>query len=76
MTSGSWTKILKQLKNNKAKKTRFLKHNKPKQPKFGKGSRRCRVCWRYGAHNRKYGLNVCRQCFRELAPELGFKKYG
>ena len=25
---------------------------------------------------RKYGLFLCRKCFREKAPELGFVKYG
>ncbi|MEM1903602.1 MAG: 30S ribosomal protein S14, partial [Pyrobaculum sp.] len=24
---------------------------------------------------RKYGINLCRRCFREVAPQLGFKKY-
>jgi len=24
---------------------------------------------------RKYGLYLCRRCFREVAPVLGFKKY-
>ncbi|MEM2023046.1 MAG: 30S ribosomal protein S14 [Archaeoglobaceae archaeon] len=24
---------------------------------------------------RMYGIYLCRQCFREVAPELGFKKY-
>ena len=24
---------------------------------------------------RRYGMHLCRQCFREIAPELGFKKY-
>ena len=24
---------------------------------------------------RKYGMHLCRQCFRDMAPELGFKKY-
>lgn len=23
---------------------------------------------------RKYGLNICRQCFREYAADIGFKK--
>lgn len=23
---------------------------------------------------RKYGLNICRQCFREYATDIGFKK--
>ncbi|RLJ03398.1 MAG: hypothetical protein DRP11_00775 [Candidatus Aenigmatarchaeota archaeon] len=24
---------------------------------------------------RKYGLYYCRQCFREIAEKIGFKKY-
>jgi len=43
--------------------------------KFGKGSRTCRTCKAHGAIIRKYGLNVCRQCFREVAKDLGFKQY-
>lgn len=47
-----------------------------KQRKFGVGSRRCRRCGRHGALVRKYGLMYCRQCIREVAKALGFKKYG
>jgi ribosomal protein S14 len=43
--------------------------------KFGKGSRPCRRCGSYGSLVRRYGLDLCRQCFREIAPELGFRKY-
>ncbi|MFB0514082.1 MAG: 30S ribosomal protein S14 [Candidatus Bathyarchaeia archaeon] len=43
--------------------------------KFGKGSRPCRRCGSYGPVIRRYGLNLCRQCFREVAKQLGFKKY-
>ena len=43
--------------------------------KFGRGAYRCRKCGRYGGIIRKYGLNYCRQCFREEAKKLGFKKY-
>jgi small subunit ribosomal protein S29e len=43
--------------------------------KFGKGSRPCIRCGSYGPIIRRYGLNLCRQCFREIAPQLGFKKY-
>ncbi len=46
-----------------------------KERKFGIGSRRCIRCGRYGAIIRKYGLMYCRQCMREIARELGFKKY-
>jgi len=71
-----YEKILKQIIHKKAKVARFLKYNKPKERKFGKGSRRCIRCGRRQALIRRYGLNLCRQCFREVAPELGFKKYG
>ncbi|MDH5199432.1 MAG: 30S ribosomal protein S14 [Candidatus Bathyarchaeota archaeon] len=46
-----------------------------KERAFGKGSRGCIRC---GSHNgliRRYGLNVCRQCFREIAEDMGFKKF-
>ena len=50
--------------------------NKPKEEKkFGKGSRPCRRCGQEGPIIRMYGLNLCRQCFREIANSLGFKKY-
>jgi ribosomal protein S14 len=49
---------------------------KPKKVRnYGKGSRSCRRCGSFGAIIRRYGLNLCRQCFREVAKELGFKKY-
>lgn len=35
----------------------------------------CVRCGRKRGIVRKYGLHLCRQCFREVAPELGFKKY-
>jgi len=43
--------------------------------RYGKGSRPCRRCGSYGPVIRAYGLRLCRQCFREIAPKLGFKKY-
>ncbi|KAG7194358.1 40S ribosomal protein S29 [Scheffersomyces spartinae] len=42
---------------------------------FGKGSRQCRVCSSHTGLIRKYGLNICRQCFREKATDIGFNKY-
>ena len=51
-----------------------MKHEKIKR-KFGRGSRVCRRCGRHGGIIRKYGLFYCRQCMREIANELGFKKY-
>ena len=32
-------------------------------------------CGRKRGMVRRYGLRLCRQCFRDSAPELGFKKY-
>ncbi len=42
----------------------------------GKGIRRCRVCGNSRGLIRSHKLYVCRRCFREVAPGLGFKKYG
>jgi hypothetical protein len=35
-----------------------------------------RVCANQWGIIRKYGLNICRQCFREYAKDMGFKKVG
>ncbi len=43
---------------------------------YGKGSRQCRVCAHKAGLIRKYGLNVCRQCFREKSTDIGFIKVG
>ncbi|CDJ40204.1 40S ribosomal protein S29, putative, partial [Eimeria tenella] len=42
--------------------------------KFGPGSRQCRVCFNRHGMVRKYGINMCRQCFRERAALIGFQK--
>ena len=52
-----------------------MKHQRKKRA-FGKGEYKCRRCGRTGGIIRKYGLNYCRQCMREVAKALGFKKYG
>ncbi|MRC56875.1 30S ribosomal protein S14, partial [Bacillus thuringiensis] len=36
--------------------------------------RYCRVCANRHGMIRKYGLNMCRQCFRSYANDIGFKK--
>ncbi|OCT45185.1 40S ribosomal protein S29 [Cladophialophora carrionii] len=41
---------------------------------YGKGSRSCRVCTHTAGLIRKYGLNICRQCFREKSQDIGFIK--
>nr|VWP02546.1 Protein kinase domain-containing protein [Ganoderma boninense] len=42
--------------------------------KYGKGSRQCRLCAHQAGLIRKYGLDLCRQCFREKAAAIGFQK--
>jgi len=76
MTTSSYKKVFKQLKSKPEKLRKFLKHNAPKERKFGKITKKCVRCGRLGGHINKYGLHLCRQCFRESAIELGFKKYG
>jgi len=75
MTAGNYKKVFKQLKNKPVKLKKFLKHNAPKPRKFGINSKPCKTCGRLGAHIKKYGLDLCRQCFRDNATKLGFKKY-
>lgn len=75
MTASDWKKILKQLDSKPVIKQKYLKHNKPKERKTGISVRRCERCGRFGAHIKSYGLNLCRQCFRDIAEEIGFKKY-
>jgi len=76
MTAKKWDKTIWQLERKPAVKKKYIKFNKPKDKKYGRGTRLCVLCGRRGSHIRKYGLNVCRQCFREVAEKLGFKKYG
>lgn len=75
MTASDWKKITKQLKKKPAVMKKFLKHNKPNERTTGIAKRKCERCGRFGAHISSYGLNLCRHCFREIAEELGFKKY-
>lgn len=75
MTASDWKKVFKQLDAKPEIKKKFLKHCKPKERKIGIAVRKCEKCGRYGAHISSYGLNLCRHCFREIAEEIGFKKY-
>ena len=75
MSASDWNKILQQIKGKPEILKKFLKHNKPKERKFGIAKKKCERCGRFGAHISSYGLNLCRQCFREIAVEIGFQKY-
>ena len=75
MTASDWNKVARQLRNKPAKMQKFLKFNKPKTRKTGIAAQKCERCGRFGAHLGQYNLNLCRQCFREIATQIGFHKY-
>ncbi|MDE1860912.1 MAG: 30S ribosomal protein S14 [Candidatus Micrarchaeota archaeon] len=41
----------------------------------GRAKRKCRICGSSRALIRSYRLYVCRRCFREVGPSIGFEKY-
>ncbi len=75
MTYSDYKKVFKQLRTKQLKLAKFMKYNAPKERSCGAAKKRCGRCGRIGAHVGKYGLDYCRQCFREVAPLIGFKKY-
>jgi len=75
MSYSNYKKGLDQLKSKPEMHKKFLKHNAPKPRKFGKSLSECKRCGRIGAHVGKYKMHLCRQCFREVAKSLGFKKF-
>ena len=75
MTYSDYKKMFKQLKKKPVKLKKFIKHNSPLPRKFGKTTKRCVRCGNPRGHIGKYGINLCRRCFRDCAKKLGFKKY-
>jgi small subunit ribosomal protein S14 len=75
MSYSDHKKVFKQLRAKPVKLKKFMKHNAPKERKNGRSTKKCRRCGRIRGHIKKYGLDLCRQCFREIATKLGFKKY-
>ena len=75
MTTSDYRKVFKQLKVKPVKLAKYKKHNAPKKRSVGKALHKCRRCGRQGGFIQKYGLNLCRQCFRDIATKIGFKKY-
>ena len=75
MTQSNYKKAFKQLKAKPIKLKKFIKHNSPKQRSCGFTIKRCVRCGRIKGHISSYGLDLCRQCFREIAVDLGFKKF-
>jgi small subunit ribosomal protein S14 len=75
MTYSDYKKVFKQLEVKPAKLKKYKKHNSPKDRSTGYNKKRCQRCGRIRAHIDQHGLNLCRQCFREIATDIGFKKY-
>jgi ribosomal protein S14 len=75
MTVKNYKKVFRQLEAKPAKLIKYKKHNTPKEKKTGKGKNRCRVCGTTRGMIGSYGLKLCRRCFRDMAKEIGFKKY-
>lgn len=75
MTTSDFRKVFTQLDNKPIKLKKFMKHNAPKKRTCGKALKKCTRCGNSRGFIGKYGLDVCRRCFREIARNLGFKKY-
>lgn len=71
----SFENAKKQLLGKPVRLAKFLKFSAPKKRKSGRGATQCRRCGKTEGMINKYGLGYCRQCFREEAKKLGFRKY-
>ncbi|MFH1212327.1 MAG: 30S ribosomal protein S14 [Candidatus Woesearchaeota archaeon] len=75
MTAKDYKKAFTQLNSKPVKAAKYMKHNAPKKRTTGKAKMVCRNCGRRGTIVNQYKIGLCRQCFRDKAKELGFKKY-
>lgn len=75
MTHSNYNKVFKQLDSKPGKMKKYIKNNAPKKRTCGYALIECELCGRHKGVVQKYKLNLCRQCFRQNAPRLGFKKY-
>jgi len=70
------TKMMKMFISKPSKMLNFKNHNIKKPRKYGLNESVCRRCgYRGRGMIMQYDLHYCRRCFREIASELGFKKY-
>ncbi len=75
MTAADYKKMFKQLEVKPVKLKKYKKHNSPAKRSCGVNLNKCKKCNRVGGHISKYGIHLCRQCFRDYAEEIGFKQY-
>ncbi len=73
---GDFRKSLKIYENKPGKMKKVLKHSSRKERTTGYlASGECIRCGLKGKGMiRKYGLQICRRCFREVAKTMGWKK--
>jgi small subunit ribosomal protein S14 len=50
------------------------KTDSKKNPKADNKNQQCNVCHTNRGLIHKYGLHICRRCFREVASSIGFRK--
>ena len=74
MTYSNYSKMFVQLEVKPDKLQKYIKHNAPKERNSGRSKYKCTRCGRIRGHISKYNLSVCRQCFREIALQLGFRR--
>ncbi len=72
----AYERIAKNLKGKPAKYSRFTRFNQHKLQPHDRRAHMCVRCNRTEAHIGIHGLSYCRECFREVAKDLGFRKYG
>ncbi|MEM1560026.1 MAG: 30S ribosomal protein S14 [Ignisphaera sp.] len=53
----------------------MAKYRPKAERKHGRGAQACKRCGNSDAVIQKYGIYLCRQCFREVAFTMGFRKY-
>ena len=75
MTASHHSKILNQIKGKPGKVAKYRKYNVPKEKHERKNRLRCEVSGSRRGVIHKYSINLSRHKFREVAEELGFKKY-
>ena len=75
MVQSSYKKVITQLRNKPIMKAKFIKHCLPSKRTCGRSRIKCRRCGRMQAIVGQYKIQLCRQCFREIATKIGFIKY-
>ena len=75
MTTTDHSKVLQQIQGKPGKMAKYKKYSIPKDRPQSDLKKKCVRCGRTGGHISKYGLHLCRQCFRDIATKIGFKKY-